>query len=216
MLKALPKPQEKIIPRTGNADNTSREESMKTIEEFMRRLQNDPEFEQKANAFEDSDEFMNFVRNEGYDFSLDQLMVLFKGEKLTEPTPTPSPVPAPGVEAFIQRLEEDPEFERQARAFDNDEAFMKFAKDAGYDFDLDQLTAGLKQGPEAVSIEDQDLPTSIPVQEPSLQQSPSSESPQQTASSPPDDQAQKPLRKLFPRFEGGGGRKRGMKWSSVD
>ena len=46
---------------------------MKTVGEFVRRLQVDAEFERKARAFDNGDELTAFVKSEGYDFTLEQL-----------------------------------------------------------------------------------------------------------------------------------------------
>jgi Nif11 domain len=56
---------------------------MKTLEEFIRRLQDDAVFEKEAQAFVTEDELMAFVRREGYDFTLEQLMEKFQHK--TEP-----------------------------------------------------------------------------------------------------------------------------------
>ncbi len=46
---------------------------MKTLKEFIQRLQDDTAFEDKARAFVSDDELMAFVRSEGYDFTLEEL-----------------------------------------------------------------------------------------------------------------------------------------------
>jgi predicted ribosomally synthesized peptide with nif11-like leader len=191
---------------------------MKTIEEFIQRLQNDPEFEQRAHAFEDSDEFINFLKNEGYDFTLEQLLDTFKNEEVTDQLVTLSPGPVPGVQAFIQRLESDPEFERQAQAFENDDDFMEFAKIAGYDFTLEELTAGFKGGKAALYLGDQGSPIPNKVDAiPAPWLPDDSESLQQADPSPQGGQAQDRPRVLIPIIEGvSGGRRRGMKWRSIE
>jgi predicted ribosomally synthesized peptide with nif11-like leader len=73
---------------------------MKTLEEFIQRLQNDAAFEKQAQAFDHGDDLMAFVKREGYDFTLEQLMSEFKaGEKLpAKPgglAPAPADVSAP-------------------------------------------------------------------------------------------------------------------------
>ncbi len=42
---------------------------MKTLGEFIQRLQDDAAFEKKAQAFDNGDELMAFVKTEGYDFT---------------------------------------------------------------------------------------------------------------------------------------------------
>jgi predicted ribosomally synthesized peptide with nif11-like leader len=205
------------MPRPGDADNTFKEASMKTIEEFIHRLKNDPEFEQQAHAYEDSDEFLHFLKSEGYDFTLDQLLDIFKDEEVAE-LMMPTPVAAPGVEAFIQRLKDDPEFERQAQAFENDDAFMEFVQKAGYNFNLDQLMTGFKRGPESLNPQTLVSPPPLKVAaSPTLRLPDGSDSLHQADHSSPDAPAQKQTVKLIPKFEGvSGGRRRGIKWRNTE
>jgi len=68
---------------------------MKTVEEFIQRLQDDPAFEKQAQAFDHGDDLMAFVKREGYDFTLEQLMSEFEpGEKLPAETGGLAPGPA--------------------------------------------------------------------------------------------------------------------------
>ncbi len=46
---------------------------MKTLKEFIQRLQDDAAFEERAHAFVTDDELMAFVKSEGYDFTLEEL-----------------------------------------------------------------------------------------------------------------------------------------------
>ncbi len=94
---------------------------MKTLEEFIRRLQDDAVFEKQAQSFNQGDELMAFVKSEGYDFTLEQLMNKFEpGEELSAetgglaPAPvdvSPSPPPSP----------DEPEFPRQTEALSSPE-----------------------------------------------------------------------------------------------
>ena len=60
---------------------------MKTLEEFIQRLQDDPAFEKQAQAFDHGDDLIAFVKRQGYDFTLEQLMSEFeRGEKLPAET----------------------------------------------------------------------------------------------------------------------------------
>ena len=192
---------------------------MKTVEDFIHRLHHDPEFEQRANAYEDSDEFLNFVKSEGYDFTLDQLLEMFKEEQAGPPK-TASPPTAHTLEAFIQRLEQDPEFERQAQSFDNNDDFMEFVRKAGYDFTLDELTASFKQSKEAVKPETQQQQPPLPVKLEALSAPQPVVAPE--SSKPPepsvdDSQTQKRPARQIPKFDGfSGGRRRGMKWRDVE
>jgi predicted ribosomally synthesized peptide with nif11-like leader len=192
---------------------------MKTVEEFIQRLQEDPKFEQEAQAYENSDEFINFVKSEGYDFTLDQLLDKFRQEdKVTDQPLTPAAISAKGVEDFIQRLQEDPDFERQAQAFENDDAFMEFVKNEGYYFTLDQLTDKFNQGKGLLKPQALSPPTPLIVAETSKQQlGDGSELRQQACPSPHCAEAQKRPGPRPPKFEEvGGGRRRGVKWRNVD
>ena len=67
---------------------------MKTVGEFIQRLQEDAVFEKRAQAFDNGDELMAFVRLEGYDFTLEQLMDEFKqGAKLRAEADGMAPAP---------------------------------------------------------------------------------------------------------------------------
>lgn len=188
---------------------------MKTMEEFIQRLQNDPEFEQKAQSYESSDEFMEFVKGEGYDFTLDQLLDEFKHEQQA----TEQPPPRKTVEEFIQRLQVDPEFELTARAFENNDDFLEFVKSEGYDFSLDHLTEGLRQGKESLNQPDETPPAPSKTTVIPLSRLPDNTKIEQAAEASPEDAegGQKRTRALYPKFEGSiGGRRRGMKWHNVE
>jgi predicted ribosomally synthesized peptide with nif11-like leader len=190
---------------------------MKTVEAFIQRLHNDPEFELQAQAYENSDEFMNFVKSAGYDFTLDQLLDKVKHEeKVTHQPAQPPPVTAKSVEAFIQRLQDAPEFERQAHAFENDAAFMEFVKSEGYDFTLEQLTEGINQGKGLLEPQAEVPPAALKVAE-TLAPADGLRIVQQADLSPPGAEVQKRPRALSLKFEGvAGGRRRGMKWRDGD
>ena len=88
---------------------------MKTLEEFIQRLQDDPAFEKQANAFEQGDDLIAFVKREGYDFTLEKLMSEFeREEKLPAETGdlapplagvSPSPPPMPDEAEFTRKPE---------------------------------------------------------------------------------------------------------------
>jgi predicted ribosomally synthesized peptide with nif11-like leader len=94
---------------------------MKTLEEFIQRLQDDAAFEKQAHAFDHGDDLMAFVKRQGYDFTLEQLMnELEPEEKLPVETgglaPAPahvSPSPPPGPD--------EAEFPRQPEVFSSPE-----------------------------------------------------------------------------------------------
>ncbi len=191
---------------------------MKTVEEFIQRLHNDPEFELQAQAYENSDEFMNFLKSAGYDFSLDQLLDKFKHEEeVTNQRAEQSTVTTKTIEEFMQRLEDDPEFEHKAQAFENDDEFMEFVKSEGYDFTLDQLMDGLKQGKGLLKFQAKRPPTPLKIVETTLPLPDGSEFLQQADPPSHGAEAQKRPGALSPKFEGiAGGRRRGMKWRNGD
>jgi predicted ribosomally synthesized peptide with nif11-like leader len=51
---------------------------MKTLGEFLQRLEDDSVFEKKAQAYNNGDELMAFVKSEGYEFTLEELTTAFK------------------------------------------------------------------------------------------------------------------------------------------
>ena len=86
---------------------------MKTLEEFIQRLQEDAAFEKQAQAFDNGDELIAFVRGEGYDFTLEQLMDEFqRGAKLTAEAGGMAPAPMAGSASSPLRPD-DPEFSPQ-------------------------------------------------------------------------------------------------------
>jgi predicted ribosomally synthesized peptide with nif11-like leader len=193
---------------------------MKTVEEFIQRLHNDPEFEHKAQAYENSQEFIEFVKHEGYDFTLDQLLDKFQPQQELPPkSDQESAVALKTLEEFIQRLDEDSQFESKARSYENDEAFMEFLKSEGYDFTLDQLMGRFKDDQSLLRLQsDKSSPPFKGVDVPS---------PQLAGGSPgenlgecvPDGEIEPQKRPgaLYPKFEAGhGGRRRGMKWLNIE
>lgn len=67
---------------------------MKTVEEFVQRLQNDPAFEKQAHAFDRGEDLIAFVKLQGYDFSLEELTREFeRSERLAAATIDPAPPP---------------------------------------------------------------------------------------------------------------------------
>jgi predicted ribosomally synthesized peptide with nif11-like leader len=68
---------------------------MKTLAEFIQRLRDDAAFEKQAQAFEHGDDLIAFVKREGYDFTLEQLMhELEPAEELPAETGGMAPAPA--------------------------------------------------------------------------------------------------------------------------
>jgi predicted ribosomally synthesized peptide with nif11-like leader len=90
---------------------------MKTIKEFIQRLQDDPEFEKQAQAFDNGTDLMAFVKGQGYDFTLEQLASAFKQEAKLQPD-AGGMAPAHGdVGAPSPPRPDDPEFIRNLDTF---------------------------------------------------------------------------------------------------
>jgi predicted ribosomally synthesized peptide with nif11-like leader len=129
---------------------------MKTLGEFIQRLQDDAAFEKQAQAFLTGDELMAFVKDEGYDFTLEQLMYEFKhGAKL--PTEADGVAPAPtDAGAATGRMPEDTAFPRNSEAFPNGEKSTALPRSESHDFTREPPGPRLKkpkgemppQGPE--------------------------------------------------------------------
>jgi predicted ribosomally synthesized peptide with nif11-like leader len=82
-----------------------KEAPMKTLAEFIQRLHDDAAFEKQAQAFDHADDLIAFVKREGYDFTLEQLMSEFEpGEKLPADVST-SPPPRPDETEFPREPE---------------------------------------------------------------------------------------------------------------
>ena len=87
---------------------------MKTVQEFIQRLQDDPAFERQAHAFDHGDDLIAFVKRQGYDFTLEQLMSEFARE---EQLPAESSGLAPAdVSPLPPPRPVEPEFPRQPEA----------------------------------------------------------------------------------------------------
>jgi predicted ribosomally synthesized peptide with nif11-like leader len=71
-----------------------KEATMKTLEDFIQRLRDDAAFEKQAQAFDRGDDLIAFVKREGYDFTLEQLMNEFEPEE-NLPAETGGLAPAP-------------------------------------------------------------------------------------------------------------------------
>lgn len=83
---------------------------MRTLAAFIQRLQDDPAFERQAQTFDNGEDLIAFVKREGYDFTLEQLMSEFARQeqlppKTAAPAPadvSPSPPPSPKEAAIPQ------------------------------------------------------------------------------------------------------------------
>ena len=83
---------------------------MKTLEEFIQRLQEDPVFERQAQAFDHGDDLIAFVKREGYDFTLEQLILALEPAETAGMSPTPADLcpslpPGPDEAEFLRKPE---------------------------------------------------------------------------------------------------------------
>jgi predicted ribosomally synthesized peptide with nif11-like leader len=127
---------------------------MKTLAEFIQRLQDDAAFEKRAQAFDNGEELMAFVKSEGYDFTLEQLTIEFKqGAKLS--TAAGEMAPAPGdAGASTARMHKEAEFSGQPEAFPNAETNTALPRTGSHDFTRGQPSGELQTpGPEGNSPE---------------------------------------------------------------
>jgi predicted ribosomally synthesized peptide with nif11-like leader len=107
---------------------------MKTLAAFIQRLQDDPAFEKQAQAFDRGDDLIAFVKREGYDFTLEQLMSEFaRREKLPAETGALAPAPA-DVSPSPPPRPDEPEFPRQPEALSSGERGTDLPKRGDEDF----------------------------------------------------------------------------------
>ena len=128
---------------------------MKTLEEFIQRLRDDAAFEKRAQAFDNGEDLMAFVKSEGYDFTLEQLTVEFKQEAKLR-TEAGKMAPAPGdAGASTGRMRKEAEFPRKPEAFPNGETSPALPKSGSQDLTREQPSGGLQTpGPEEESPEE--------------------------------------------------------------
>jgi len=130
---------------------------MKSLEEFIQRLQDDAAFEKRAQAFDNGEELMVFVKSEGYDFTLEQLTIEFKqGAKLRTEDGEMAPAPR-DAGAYTGRMQKDAEFPRKPEAFPNGEKSTALPKSGSHDFTRGQPSGGL-QTPEPEEKSPEELP----------------------------------------------------------
>ena len=97
---------------------------MKNLGEFLQRLEDDSVFEKNAQAYNNGDDLMAFVKSEGYDFTLEELTTAFKQREQVPPqaeSPTPvrpdvsaSTPPRPEVTTFPESPATLPQVETSA------------------------------------------------------------------------------------------------------
>jgi predicted ribosomally synthesized peptide with nif11-like leader len=118
---------------------------MKTLEEFIQRLQDDAAFEKQAQTFVAGDALMAFVKREGYDFTLEQLTQKFK-HAAKSPTKAGGRAPAPtDVSASTPPRPDAPVFPRKPEAFPNAEKSAALLKRGSDDFTREQPGEGLQK-----------------------------------------------------------------------
>jgi predicted ribosomally synthesized peptide with nif11-like leader len=130
---------------------------MQTLEEFIQRLQDDAAFEKQAQAFDNGEELMAFVKSEGYDFTLEQLTIEFKqGAKLRTEAGEMAPAPR-DAGASTGPMQKDAEFPGKPEAFPNGEKSTALPKSGSHDFTRGQPSGGL-QTPEPEEKSPEELP----------------------------------------------------------
>ncbi len=118
---------------------------MKTLAEFIQRLQKDAEFEKQAQTFEHGDDLIAFVRREGYDFTLEQLVHgLEQAEKLPAETGGMAPAPA-DMSASPPPGPDEAEFPRKPEALFSPERGTDLPKRGNDDFTREQPLERLPQ-----------------------------------------------------------------------
>jgi predicted ribosomally synthesized peptide with nif11-like leader len=116
---------------------------MKTLIDFIQRLQVDPAFEQQAHDFEDGDELIAFVKSEGYDFTLEQLMDELK-HGVALPTEIGGMTPTPtDVSLTPPPQPDDAEFLWESENFPNGENSAALPEKGSHDFTRGQPGQGL-------------------------------------------------------------------------
>ena len=118
---------------------------MKTLRAFIQRLQDDPAFEEKAQAFDNGNDLMAFVKREGYDFNLEQLANEFK-QRGKLPTEAGEVAPAPmTINASTPPRPDDAAFPRKPEAIPPSEPSIALPKSGSSDFTREQPGVGLQK-----------------------------------------------------------------------
>ena len=118
---------------------------MKTLREFIQRLQDDAAFEKKAQAFDNGDDLMAFVKREGYDFTLEQLTNEFK-HRAKLPAEAGGIAPAPtDARASTPPRPGDAAFSRKPEAIPPSEQSMGLPESGSGDFTREQPGGGFQK-----------------------------------------------------------------------
>ena len=122
---------------------------MKTLATFIQRLQDDPAFEKQAHAFDNGDDLIAFVKRQGYDFTLEQLMSEFaRAEKL--PAETGGPPPPADISASPPPRPDEPEFPRHPEVLVSPESATSRLETGNDDFNPESPREELPQPTEAM------------------------------------------------------------------
>ena len=125
---------------------------MKTLVEFIQRLQNDAAFEKQAQSYNYGDDLIAFVKREGYDFTLEQLMGEFdRAEKSPAETGGLAPPPAYVSPSPPPRSDET-EFLRQPETLSSQEGGTDLPKEGNNDFTRKQILERVPRPQEAMPL----------------------------------------------------------------
>ena len=131
---------------------------MKTLEEFIQRLQDDPAFEKQAQAFDHSDDLIAFIKRQGYDFTLEQLMSEFaRREQLPAESGGMAPAPA-DVSPSPPPIPDETEFPRQPEVWLSEEGAASPLETGHGDFTPEPPLERLPQPKEAMPPEPEEEP----------------------------------------------------------
>jgi predicted ribosomally synthesized peptide with nif11-like leader len=127
---------------------------MKTLGEFLQRLEDDSVFEKNAQAYNDGDDLMAFVKSEGYDFTLEELTIAFQ-QRANLPPQALSIAPAvPVVSDPAPPVPEVTTFPGSPAALPQGETSVTPPKNLSADFPREQPKQELKELPGAIPPKD--------------------------------------------------------------
>jgi predicted ribosomally synthesized peptide with nif11-like leader len=127
---------------------------MKTLGEFLQRLEDDAAFEKKAQAFNNGDELMAFVKGEGYDFTLEHLTCAFQQRADLPPQAQVTAPAPPDVSASIPPGPEVTPFPVSPAASPQDAASTVSAVKGSADFPREPARQEQQKSPEAIPRKD--------------------------------------------------------------
>ena len=127
---------------------------MKTLGEFIQRLQDDAAFEEKAQAFDNGDDLMAFVKSEGYDFTLEQLSSAFRQRPQLPPEADGMAPATTDVSASTQPEPEVTPFPRNPAAFPHGETSAASPENGRADFPREHSRRELQELPGEIPPKD--------------------------------------------------------------